>query len=101
MAAYEEVLRLALSEQLSRSLPHALSLANAANAPTLATWLRLELVGYVAGNPALTDAAIVPEYRSEPGMAGQTEVPVLTFDRAEFTRCVGLLRKVEKEERLP
>src|SRR5262245_58827928 len=53
---------------LSRSLPACLRIATAIGERDLASWIRLELMGYFADNPAMTDDIVVPEYR---GVAGQ------------------------------
>jgi hypothetical protein len=52
---------------LSQSLPSALRLALAANDSELATWIRLELLGYTRDNPAMTQQIVVPEYRTVRG----------------------------------
>ena len=54
-------------ESLSRSLRKALRLADRLNAKEFLNWCRLELGGYVASNPAMTDQIVVPEYRTVVG----------------------------------
>lgn len=52
---------------LGVSIPTLLRLVENANTPEFATWLRLELLGYVAANPVMTEEVTVPEYRSVSG----------------------------------
>src|SRR5436309_1020493 len=48
--------RLAESAPLARCLPAAMSVARTADDMGLLTWIRLELLGYVSDNPAMTEA---------------------------------------------
>lgn len=52
---------------LSASLPKVLRLAEAVGDTALATWVRLELLGYSSSNPVMTERTIVPEYRTVGG----------------------------------
>jgi hypothetical protein len=52
---------------LSASLPKVLRLAEAIGDSALATWVRLELLGYLSSNPAMTERTMVPEYRTVGG----------------------------------
>jgi len=67
MNAFERLLTLVEEQPLSRSLPTALIVASTIADKSLASWVRLELMGYLAGNPAMRDDTIVPEYRSVTG----------------------------------
>jgi hypothetical protein len=59
----EQIHDLPVSKALSRSLVW----AEDASDSDLASWIRLELLGYVNTNPVMTDATIVPEYRAVTG----------------------------------
>jgi hypothetical protein len=64
-----EVLLTAIEEQpLSRSLVTALRTAEEIGGKAFAEWVRLELMGYVSGNPAMTEDIVVPEYRAVSGL---------------------------------
>lgn len=67
VAAVDRVIRMAESGPLSKSLPAALKLANVARDNEFASWLKLELLGYLHGTPELTDSVVVPEYRAVGG----------------------------------
>ena len=67
MSAFDRVLKTAEEQPLSKSLPAALRLANAAGDDALVSWIRLELMGYLSGTPAMRDDTVVPEYRSVGG----------------------------------
>ncbi len=64
---YERLLRDLGHAPLSRCLPGALHPALGANDAELATWIRLELLGYTGANPAMTSKTVVPEYRTVRG----------------------------------
>jgi hypothetical protein len=68
MNMFDRVLKAAEEQPLSKILPAALRLANSADDEALASWIRLELMGYVPGNPTMRDDTVVPEYR---GVGGQ------------------------------
>ena len=68
MSAFDRILKTTEEQLLSKSLPAALRLANAAGDEALAAWIRLELMGYLSGNPAMRNDTIVPEYS---GVGGQ------------------------------
>lgn len=63
---YEQLVRKVEKELLSNGLSMALRAAIAAGDEELATWLRLELLGYVDGTPGFTGQT-VPEYRTVTG----------------------------------
>ena len=52
---------------LAQLLPRVVRFAQRSGNPELAQWARLELLGYVPDNPAMTDAVTIPNYRSVPG----------------------------------
>ena len=54
-------------ESLSRSLQAALRIATNIGDEQWTSWIKLELIGYVADNPAMKKDTIVPEYRGVPG----------------------------------
>ena len=68
MNAFERLLALVEEQTLSRSLPAALRVAAAIADEEWASWIRLELMGYFADNPAMKEDTIVPEYREVPGL---------------------------------
>lgn len=67
MSAFERLLRLVEEQPLSRSLPVVLRVVTAIEDKEVASWIRLELMGYLSDNPAMKDDIVVPEYRSVPG----------------------------------
>lgn len=67
MSSFERLLSIVEEQPLSQSLPAALRIANAIGDEGLASWIRLELMGYFADNPAMTEEVVVPEYRGVPG----------------------------------
>jgi len=67
MTGFDELLRVAEDQPLSRSLPRVLSAANKVGAGGLSQWAKLELMGYLSENPAMTDDVVVPEYRTVVG----------------------------------
>lgn len=68
MSAFERLLTLVEEQTLSRSLPVALRVALAIADEEWASWIRLELMGYLADNPAMKADTVVPEYRGVPGL---------------------------------
>ncbi|MGA2262240.1 MAG: hypothetical protein ABSH28_12470 [Acidobacteriota bacterium] len=48
-------------------MPTALRIATGIGDEQLASWIRLELMGYLAENPAMNQDTVVPEYRGVPG----------------------------------
>lgn len=64
---FEQIQHKIDSNALSELLPGVLRLARGLGATDLEDWTRLELDGYVSGNPAMSENVIVPEYRSVPG----------------------------------
>lgn len=68
MNGFERLLALVEEQTLSRSLPTALRVATAISDEEWASWIRLELIGYFADNPAMKVDTIVPEYREVPGL---------------------------------
>lgn len=67
MAEFDRLLAAAEHEQLSKCLSRALQLAVARKVEPLVVWLRLETLGYVAGNPAMNESVVVPVYRTVSG----------------------------------
>ncbi len=67
MTTLERLLTLVEDQPLSRSLPTALRIATGIGDEQLASWIRLELMGYLAENPAMNQDTVVPEYRGVPG----------------------------------
>jgi hypothetical protein len=67
MNAFDQVMQDIEEHSLDRSLPVALRIARAIADEEAATWIRLELMGYLAGNPAMSYDTVVPEYRAVPG----------------------------------
>ena len=67
MSSFEHLLGIVEEHPLSRSLPRVLTVATTIGAQDLADWVKLELMGYYAENPAMTDDVVIPEYR---GIAG-------------------------------
>jgi hypothetical protein len=67
MSAFERLLTLVEERPLSQSLAAALRIATAIKDDELASWIRLELMGYLADNPAMREDVVVPEYRRVPG----------------------------------
>jgi hypothetical protein len=55
------------SAPLSQTLPHVLILARRLKHLELEKWVRLEMNGYLRGNPAMTEDVTVPEYRTVAG----------------------------------
>lgn len=67
MSTFDRLLTLVEEQPLSRSLPAALRIATAIADEDWIYWIKLELMGYLADNPAMKQDTIVPEYR---GVAG-------------------------------
>jgi hypothetical protein len=68
MSGYDQLLTLIEQQPLSRSLPAALRIANSITDEEWASWIKLELMGYLADNPAMREQTAVPEYRAVPGL---------------------------------
>jgi len=68
MSGYDQLLTLIEQQPLSRSLPAALRIANSITDEEWASWIKLELMGYLADNPAMRKQTAVPEYRAVPGL---------------------------------
>jgi AbiTii len=64
---YDELIENAHKLPLSAILPRVLRLAESTADKDFATWVRLELLGYLESNPAMTDKTVVPEYRTVGG----------------------------------
>lgn len=62
-----EIISNADKSALSTSMPNVLRLAESAGDRHLAGWCCLELLGYTASNPAMTETIAVPEYRTVAG----------------------------------
>ncbi len=67
MSTLERLLSIVEEKPLSRSLPTALRIATTIGDDELASWIRLELMGYLPDNPTMTQQTVVPEYRSVAG----------------------------------
>jgi hypothetical protein len=67
MSAFEDLLRVIEERPLSQSLSRVLQQALLLSDDELSSWVRLELMGYLTGNPSLKSDTIVPEYRSVGG----------------------------------
>lgn len=67
MNTFEHLLGIVEEQPLSRSLPAVLRIATAIGDAELASWIKLELMGYFSDNPAMTERITVPEYRSVAG----------------------------------
>ena len=67
MNGFESLLATVEERPLSRSLPTVLSVAGSIGATELASWAKLELMGYFASNPAMRDDVVVPIYRTVVG----------------------------------
>jgi len=65
--SFEKLLAVVEQQPLSQSLPRALLIATRIDDEELGRWIRLEVMGYFADNPALTVETVVPEYRSVSG----------------------------------
>lgn len=65
---YEQLVRRVESDEaLSAVLSSALRLARDRDDHRLAVWIELELLGYKAGTPSMTNDVVVPEYRTISG----------------------------------
>ena len=64
---HDKLIEMAHKLPLSASLPRILRFAESINDTSLATWVRLELLGYAGSNPVMTEQTIVPEYRTVGG----------------------------------
>jgi AbiTii-like protein len=64
---YALLLRQTQDWPLSKSLSSVLRVALRAGDTELTAWVRLELLGYSSGNPAMTKETMVPEYRTVGG----------------------------------
>lgn len=83
---YDAILHASKDGPLGKSLASTLRVAVRTHDTELSTWSRLELMGYVTENPAMTEQIVVPEYRSvgghwtdEYGRALILEDPKLAF----------------------
>lgn len=103
---YDELQRNAPIAPLSELLPITLRLAKKIENRHLEKWVRLEMLGYIKENPALTEEIIVPEYRTVVGyhsdIYGRPLVlknPNLSFINEERLRFdIAALEKMEKSE---
>jgi AbiTii len=68
VSAFERLLTLVEEQPLSRSLPVALRVATMIADEEWASWIKLELMGYLRENPAMKENTVVPEYRGVPGV---------------------------------
>lgn len=67
MNAFNQIMAETERQLLDRSLSIALRIANLIGDDELISWIRLELMGYLAENPAMTENTVVPPYRTVPG----------------------------------
>lgn len=67
MSEYERLVHAAEKSRLSQSLSATMRAALAASDAELATWTRLELLGYKQDNPAMSESVTVPQYRTVSG----------------------------------
>ncbi len=67
MTTFERLLEIIEKQPLSQSLPATLQIATAIGDEELSTWIKLELMGYIEDNPAMTEKTVVPKYRIVPG----------------------------------
>lgn len=63
----DKILKALDRDPMSTNLRETLRLANRLSDTELRNWCRLELGGYIASNPAMTDETVVPEYRTVVG----------------------------------
>jgi AbiTii-like protein len=83
-------------------LPTVLRLARRRANGELESWVRLELLGYLVENPALTDEIVVPEYRSVAGewLDDWRRVLVLDDPKLAFVQQIRLRQGVAELEGL-
>jgi hypothetical protein len=67
MNTFDELLNLVATQPLSRGLALALGIAITLPDEELASWIKLELMGYVPDNPAIKEVTVVPQYREVSG----------------------------------
>lgn len=77
---------------LSEVLPHLLMLAKDLQHEKLERWSQLELQGYLAANPAMTEEVIVPEYRGVTGLWHNDLGQPLMISDAELSRTLNFYR---------
>jgi hypothetical protein len=66
-ADYDKLIDSAADEPLGSVLPKVIRLAQSASDDQRAEWARMELLGYLGTNPAMTETTVVPEYRAVGG----------------------------------
>jgi hypothetical protein len=72
-------------QPLSQSLPVALRIAASIADEELTSWIKLELMGYLADNPEMKEDTIVPEYRAVPGLWYDDFGRVLALDDPDLS----------------
>lgn len=65
---------------VSKAVASGLRIAEATDASDLAKWCRLELAGYLASNPAMSEEVVVPEYRAVVGQHADIYGRVLVLE---------------------
>lgn len=85
MSTFERLLSIVEEQPLNRSLLAALRVATAIGDEELASWIRLELMGYIPDNPAMTQHTVVPEYRSVAGQWRDDYGRPLVLDDPDLT----------------
>jgi hypothetical protein len=68
LSVFDQLLTIVGEQPLSRSLLVALRIAPSIADEELTSWIKLELMGYLADNPEMKEDTIVPEYRAVPGL---------------------------------
>jgi hypothetical protein len=77
---------------LSEVLPQLLMLAKDLQHEELERWVQLELRGYLATNPAMTEEIVVPEYRGVTGLWHNDMGQPLMIRDAELSRTINSYR---------
>jgi len=96
---WSRILRQAENLPLSKSLPIVLEAAVQSHDEDLTSWARLELLGYLKENPAMTEKTIVPTYRTVRGQWFDTYGrPVRTDPRLAFVNEARLREGVHELE---
>ena len=84
MDPFHTLLSIAEEQALSRSLPAALRDSTAISDEQLASWIKLELMGYLNTNPENKPHTVVPEYRDIPGLWSDDYGRVLMLDQPDL-----------------
>jgi len=81
---FHALLSIAEEQALSRSLPAALRVSTAISDEQLASWIKLELMGYLNTNPENKPHTVVPEYRDISGLWSDDYGRVLMLDQPDL-----------------